>query len=77
MKTSWYFDQRVRQRRPEIRPEWIKKTLNQPFHKEQQPDGRWRYYGYIEECGKYLRVVMDGDIVHNAFLDRNYTRKRK
>jgi len=42
--------------------------------KEHQPDGRIRYWAYVEELGKYLKVVTleDGETVHNAFPDRNY-----
>ena len=33
-----------------------------------------RYWVYIPEAGKYLRVVTepDGETVHNAFLDRGF-----
>ncbi|GJQ22155.1 MAG: hypothetical protein HBSIN02_25100 [Bacteroidia bacterium] len=35
---------------------------------------RIRYWGYVEELGKYLRVVTleDGETVHNAFPDRDF-----
>ena len=49
MKTTSYFDFSVRQRRPEIRMEWVEKALNHPEHKEVQPNGRVRHYIYIEE----------------------------
>lgn len=31
-------------------------------------------WGYIEEAGKYLRVITleDGETFHNAFFDRRY-----
>jgi hypothetical protein len=40
-----------------------------------QPDGRVRYWGYVEELGgRALRVVAleDGETVLNAFPDRNF-----
>jgi hypothetical protein len=39
-----------------------------------QDDGRIRYWIYIEEYKKYLRVVFleDGETIHNAFFDRNF-----
>ncbi|MGK7938614.1 MAG: hypothetical protein AB4062_00350 [Crocosphaera sp.] len=35
---------------------------------------RIRHWCYIEELGKYLRVVTldDGETIHNAFPDRNF-----
>ena len=34
--------------------------------------------GYIEEIGKYLRVIVleDGETIENAFLDRRYKVRR-
>jgi len=45
-----------------------------PIHRQTQPDGRVRYWIFIEELGKYLRVVTlaDGETVHNAFPDRDF-----
>jgi hypothetical protein len=39
-----------------------------------QSDGRIQKWGFIEEMGKYLRVILleDGETVHNAFFDRTY-----
>lgn len=33
-----------------------------------------RYWAFIEEVDKYLRVVVepDGETVHNAFFDRRF-----
>ncbi len=44
-----------------------------------QKNGRICNWGYIEGIGKYLRVVTleDGETVHNAMPDRNYTRKQR
>ena len=43
--------------------------------REIQPDGRIRHWLYIQELGKFLRVVTlaDGETVHNAFPDRDFT----
>lgn len=48
-------------------------------YNEAQENGRIRYWGYVGEIGKYLRVVTleDGETVHNAMPDRNYTRKQR
>lgn len=47
--------------------------------KEVQTDGRIRKWKFIEEVGKYLRVILleDGETVHNAFFDRNFKEGEK
>ena len=77
MKTTPYFDFSVRQRRPEIKEEWIEKALVHPEYTEVQPNGRIRHYIYIEEYGKFLRVIVDNGAVLNAFLDRGFKPKRQ
>ena len=74
MKTTSYFDVSVIARRPYLKPEWIELALRQPARIEIQDNGRIRYWTYIAEMGKYLRVVTepDGETVHNAFLDRGF-----
>jgi hypothetical protein len=39
-----------------------------------QANGRIRKWAYIDELGKYLRVITepDGQTVHNAFPDRRF-----
>ena len=62
-------------RRPYLREAWIMDVLSHPIRTEVQSNGRIRRWGFIAELGKYLRVVTesDGETVHNAFLDRNFT----
>jgi hypothetical protein len=75
MKTTRYFEEQVLRKRPYIKRSWCNKVLKDYIHKEEQPeDGRIRYWAYIPELGKYLRVVTldDGETVHNAFPDRNF-----
>jgi len=74
VKVTRYFLEQVLRKRPYIRPEWCERVIQQPLKKEVQPDGRIRYWGYIPELGRYLRVVTlaDGETVHNAFPDRNF-----
>lgn len=57
-----------------IKEEWILETISNPLRTAIQSDGRIRKWGYIEEVGKYLRVVLleDGETIHNAFFDRSY-----
>jgi hypothetical protein len=54
-------------------------TINKPVKTEVQTDGRIRKWRYIEEMGKYLRIILldDGETVHNAFFDRNFKEEEK
>ena len=74
MKTTWYFDNRVLVRRPELRMDWIQTVLDNPVQIEVEANGRIRRWGFIEERNRYLRVITepDGETVHNAFLDRRF-----
>ena len=74
MKTTRYFEEQVLRKRPYIRREWCEQALANPFLRQEQPDGRIRYWIRIAELGKYLRVVTleDGETVHNAFPDRDF-----
>ncbi|OLE50271.1 MAG: hypothetical protein AUI36_19535 [Cyanobacteria bacterium 13_1_40CM_2_61_4] len=74
MKTTRYFEGQVLRKRAYIRREWCEKALRQPICREVQPDGRIRYWTFIQEIGQYLRVVTlaDGETVHNAFPDRSF-----
>jgi hypothetical protein len=49
-------------------------VVKNPLHMEQQEDGRYRYWGFVKELGKVIRVVVleDGKTIHNAFMDRNF-----
>lgn len=74
MKTTRYFREIVIKKRPYIKIEWIGKILKNPIKTEIQPTGRIRYWGYIEELQKYVRVITlaDRETVHNVFPDRNF-----
>jgi hypothetical protein len=74
MKTTAYFENEVLRKRPYLQREWCERVLRAPVRSEPQEDGRVRYWGYIEELGRYLRVVTleDGETVHNAFPDRGF-----
>lgn len=74
MNTTRYFEGQVLRKRPSIRREWCERALREPVQREVQPDGRVRYWLFIPEHGRYLRVVTleDGKTVHNAFFDRDF-----
>jgi hypothetical protein len=70
-----YFRKDVLAKRPYIRIERCLAAIENPASKETQPDGRIRHWFYVEELGKYLRVVTlpDGTTLHNAFPGRRFT----
>ena len=79
MKTTRYFREDVKAKRPYLVDEWCLRIVNAPEHLEAEPNGRIRHWGFVPELGRYLRVVTlaDGETVHNAFPDRDYARKFK
>ena len=71
METTGYYDNVARYRHPEIEDEWVERVVNNPYHTEVQPDGRIRYYGYIPEAGKWLRVIVEDGKLLNRFFDHH------
>ena len=74
MKTTQYFEEQVLKKRPYIQKDWCERALKELIRREVQLDGRVRYWIFIPELGKHLRVVTleDGETIHNAFPDRNF-----
>lgn len=74
LKFSKYFTDKVLIKRPYIKLEWFINIKRDYLKKEIQEDGRIRYWIYIKEFNKYLRVVFfeDNETIHNAFFDRNF-----
>jgi len=79
MKTTRYFEERVIRKRAYIRREWVERAITEPVSRQVQPDGRVRYWTFVRELGRYLRVVtlQDGETVHNAFPDRHFKEVEK
>ncbi len=80
MKTTQYFEKDIlEEKRSYIKREWCEEILRNPEQTEVQENGRIRYWGYVAEIEKYLRIVTleDGETVHNAMPDRNFTRKQR
>lgn len=75
MEQTTYFKRRVLRERPFICLEWCEQAVREPEATEIQPDGRIRYWRFVPERGKHLRVVPlpDGETLHNAFPDRSFT----
>jgi hypothetical protein len=85
MKTTWYFENRVLKKRPYLKREWCERVRQNPESTVvEEETGRIRHWAFVEELEElempgYLRVVTleDGETVHNAMPDRNYTRRRR
>ena len=83
MKTTRYFDEQVRRKRPYIELAWCAKVLAVPLRIEKQENGRIRFWGEVLPLGgttpRYLRVVTleDGETVHNAFFDRRFRQEER
>lgn len=77
VKFTRYFTLRMRDR-PEVRMEWCRRVLNRPEHVQQQEDGKYQMWGYIDEVDKYLRIISleDRETLDNAFFDRSYRKNR-
>lgn len=74
--TDYFLHTRQRPDRKEIKMDWIEQVYKFPEREQTQMDGRKRKWGYIKEVDKYLRIVVldDGETVHNAFFDRDFTK---
>lgn len=80
MKTTAYFEEQVLRKRTYLKRGWCEKVLSKPLKREEQPDGRIRFWGVIEEAGsRVLRVITleDGMTIHNAFFDRDFKMEDK
>jgi hypothetical protein len=49
-------------------------VVNNPVHILEQDDGRTRYWGFVVELQRYIRVVVDPDgiIIITAFVDSSF-----
>ena len=74
LPTTGYFERVLAEKRPYMRREWCEEALSAPDHKTLQADGRIRYYKYIPEAARFIRVITleDGKTLHNVFFDRNF-----
>ena len=74
-KYANYFEKDVLNKRPYLNKEWCERVVSSREHIEEQPDGRFRFWGRVPEYGnKFLRVVtlQDQKTILNAFFDRDF-----
>ena len=74
MDFAKYYE-RAKRNHPEVSEDWLRRVLDNPHHTEIQANGRIRYYGYIDEEDKWLRIIVDNGQVLNRFFDRGALRK--
>ncbi|MBB1078014.1 hypothetical protein HUU62_26835 [Rhodoferax sp. 4810] len=70
-----YFRNDVLIKRPYIQLHWCLAAIQMSIRREiQADDGRIRYWWFVPELRRYLRVVTlaDGVTLHNAFPDRRF-----
>ena len=70
MESLWYYDEVAKIEHPEPKEEWVERVVNRPDHIEEQANGRISYFGYVEEAGKWLRVVVEDGKLFNRYFDR-------
>ena len=63
--------------RTAIKEKWIVAAIANPLLREKQRDGRIRYWIWVEDAQKYLRVILleHEETVHNAFFDRGFRKE--
>ena len=75
VETTEYFEQIARIKHPEVTDEWVTRVLANPYHTEMQADGRIRYYGFIDEESKWVRVILEDGRLFNRFFDGRALRR--
>ena len=72
--TEYFLNVVWKYKRPYLKMSWIEQVIESPEKQETQPDGRIKFWAYIPELERHLRVVMlaDGKTIHNAFPDRGF-----
>lgn len=77
MKLSGHFTSYSLKEREYLSVELCESIIKKNLYSEIQSDGRVRYWGYVPEYDKYLRVVVepDGETILTAHFERNFKNK--
>lgn len=72
-----YFRETITVRRPYVTVERCRAVVANPVRREEQPDGRIRYWGQVDlndgAGRRIMRIVTLADgTLHNAFIDRGF-----
>jgi hypothetical protein len=78
VKSTRYFEEQVMCKWPYLRAEWCERIIAHPVRRERQADESAIGAMLISWGGRALRVVTldDGEMVHNAFPDRDFEEGR-
>jgi len=76
-ETTEYF--REKRDHPRVTFEHAIEAVEHAAEVRSQANGRLRVWGYVEELDRFVRVVLlpDKHTIHNAFIDRNYSRRHR
>ena len=83
MKTTRYFDEQVRRKRPYIELAWCVQVVAAPIHMGKQGDGRVRFGERSLRMAKpthaiYASITLeDSETIHNAFFDRRFGKEEQ
>lgn len=68
-----------RLRRRDITEAMCRAVIRQPIEIEEQENGYFKFWGYVEPEERYLRVVTlpDRETIETAHWDRNYKKRRR
>jgi hypothetical protein len=69
-----HFALTVMAERPFLDPIEIQRIMDRPIRRVRQANGRIRLWGYVDDLGAYLSVVLlsDGETVHTAYIDDSF-----
>jgi hypothetical protein len=56
VKTTAYFREQVLRKRPYLQRSWLERVLASPAMRSVQPDSRIRFWGYVPEIDRWLRL---------------------
>jgi hypothetical protein len=64
----------ARAERRRIMPDMVLSCLARPIRKRRQPNGRVRYWAWVDDLGSYLTVITleDGETVHTYYVDEDF-----
>jgi hypothetical protein len=77
MKVTDHGQRRLRRR--EITEAMCREAIRHPVEMEEQENGYFKFWAYVEAEERYLRVVTlaDRETIETAHWDRNYKKRRR
>ena len=74
LKMTGYFENMILKRRPEFisREKDILAWISHPSEIHVQEDGRKKLFAIDNQNGKWVRIILEQDSIHNIFYDRSH-----